>query len=173
MGRLWKTKRPMTDHLLREDCGYELLYTKQLNQEQCEGPVGRKAGEGGGVGGGWSRRGGLVEVVAKLVAVCGISASRMLMDSGQVCTQYINTSCYISHQSLSICCLQRASVVLKPQSPTGSFQVSSSRTSHMFPDVDPLSASREARVPGPQYSCGLQTQPSMSQAPLRAAHSKK
>lgn len=45
-GRLWKTKRPMTDHLLREDCGYELLYTKQLNQEQCEGPVGRKAGEG-------------------------------------------------------------------------------------------------------------------------------
>ena len=32
----------MTDHLLREDCGYQLLYTKQLNQEQCEGPVGRK-----------------------------------------------------------------------------------------------------------------------------------
>ncbi|TKS80714.1 hypothetical protein D9C73_014816 [Collichthys lucidus] len=45
--RLQKTKRPMTDHLLREDSGYELLYTKQLNQEQCEGPVGIKAGEGG------------------------------------------------------------------------------------------------------------------------------
>lgn len=38
---LWKTKRPMTGHLLKEDCGYELLYTKQLNQEQYEGPVGR------------------------------------------------------------------------------------------------------------------------------------
>lgn len=31
-------------------CGYELLYTKQLNQEQCASPMGRKAGEGGGVG---------------------------------------------------------------------------------------------------------------------------
>ncbi|TNN66652.1 hypothetical protein EYF80_023186 [Liparis tanakae] len=37
--RLWKTKRPTTDHMLREDCGYQLLYTKQLNREQYEGPV--------------------------------------------------------------------------------------------------------------------------------------
>ncbi|KAI9548059.1 hypothetical protein NQZ68_013078 [Dissostichus eleginoides] len=51
-GSLWRTKGPMTDHLLREDSGYELLYTKQLNQEQYEGPVGRKAAEGGGAGGG-------------------------------------------------------------------------------------------------------------------------
>lgn len=52
-GRLWKTKRPMADHLLREDCGFELLYNKQLNQEQHECPVGRKAGEGV-VEGSWS-----------------------------------------------------------------------------------------------------------------------
>lgn len=39
--RLWKTKSPVTGHLLQEDCGYELLYTKQLNQEQHEGPIGR------------------------------------------------------------------------------------------------------------------------------------
>ena len=45
-GRVLKTKRPMTDHLLREDCGYELLYTKQLNQEQYEGPVGRRGWRG-------------------------------------------------------------------------------------------------------------------------------
>lgn len=43
----------MADHLLREDCGFELLYNKQLNQEQHECPVGRKVGEGV-VEGSWS-----------------------------------------------------------------------------------------------------------------------
>lgn len=104
---------------------------------------------GMGLGVGWSRRGGLVEMVAEVVAVCGISAPQILTDSGQVCTQYINTPRYISRQSLSTCCLQKASMVLKPQSPSGSFQVSSSRTSHTFLDMDLLSASQEGRVPGP------------------------
>ncbi len=165
----------MTDHLLREDCGYELLYTKQLNQEQCESPMGRKMGGGRGrcwrrLGAGWSWRGGLVEMV---VAACGISASQILMDSGQVCAQSINTPRYISHQSLSICCLQKASMVLKPQSPSDSFQVSSSRTSHTFSEMDLLSAAHEGRVPGPLHPCGLHTQPSMSPAPLRPAHWEK
>lgn len=90
-----------------------------------------------------------VVLVAVIVAVCGISAPRILMDSGQVCAQYINTPRYISRQSLSTCCLQKASMVLKPQSPSGSFQVSSSRTSHTFPDMDLVSASQEGRVLGP------------------------
>ena len=89
------------------------------------------------------------------------------------CTQYINTPRYISRQSLSICCLLKASTVLKAQSPSGSFQVSSSRTSYTVPDMDLLSASQEGRVPGPPYCCGLHTQPSMSQAALRPAHCKK
>lgn len=89
------------------------------------------------------------------------------------CTQYINTPRYISRQSLSICCLLKASTVLKAQSPSGSFQVSSSRTSCAVPDMDLRSASHEGRVPGPLYCCGLHTQPSMSQAALRPAHCKK
>lgn len=89
------------------------------------------------------------------------------------CTQYINTPRYISRQSLSICCLLKASTVLKAQSPSGSFQVSSSRTPCAVPDMDLGSASQEGRVPGPLYCCGLHTQPSMSQAALRPAHCKK
>lgn len=87
--------------------------------------------------------------VAVVMAVCGVSAAWILMDSGQVCAQYINTPRYISRQSLSTCCLQKASMVLKLQSPSGSFQVSSSRASHTFPDMDLVSASQEGRMPGP------------------------
>lgn len=161
--RLWKTKKPMTDHLLREDCGYELLCTKQLKQEQwAKVPRGGRmwAGPDEAVEWKWS---------AEVVTVCGISAPQILMDSGQVCAQYINTPRYISCQSLSICCLQKASMALKPQSPSGSFQVSSSRTSHTFPDMDLLSASAEGRVPGPLYSCGLLN----LACPLTAARCKK
>ena len=140
-GSLWKTKRPMTDHLLREDCGYELLYIKQLNREQSERPVGRKTWEGA-VEGGWSGRGGPVEIVTEVGYECSISALRVLMDSGQVFAQCINTPRYISHQSLSTCCLLKASVVLRPQSPSGCFQVSPSRTSHTFPDMDMQSSSQ-------------------------------
>lgn len=39
-----------TDHLLREDCGYQLLYTKQLNREHYEGPVGERGQRGAGDG---------------------------------------------------------------------------------------------------------------------------
>lgn len=85
---------------------------------------GEKGYGGGGVLGrlrvGWSRKGGLLELVAQDMTVCGVSASQLLMDSGQVCTLHINTPRYIRLQSPSICCLQKASMVLKHQSPSGS-----------------------------------------------------
>lgn len=64
-----------------------------------------------------------MEMVAEVTDECGISAPCILMDSGQVFAQYINTPRYISHQSLSTCCLRKASMVPKSQSPSGSFQV--------------------------------------------------
>lgn len=116
-------------------------------------PWGREASGGRGtvfewVGGvvGWSRPSGLVKMVTEVVAARGISAPQILMDSGQVGAQYINTPRYISRQSLSTCCWQKASMVLKPQSPSGSFQVNSSRTSHTFPDMDLRSASQECQA---------------------------
>lgn len=70
------------------------------------------------------------------MAICGISPSQILMDTGQVCTLDINTPRYIRRQSLSICCLQKASMVLKLQSLSSSFQVSLSTASHRLPDMD-------------------------------------
>lgn len=67
-GRLWKTKRPMTGHLLREDCGYELLFTKQLNQEQVEGPEGKKD---------WSRGGGGSAALDEVVLRKWLQRSRL------------------------------------------------------------------------------------------------
>lgn len=135
-------------------CGYELLYTKQLNQEQCEGLVGRRTGGGGGVG---EVEGRPVQIrwssAAEDLALCVMSASQILItESDQVGALYINTTRYIRPQSLSICCSQRAAVVLKHQSPSGSFQVSSSRASYMFPDVDFFSASRECTSPPMQLN---------------------
>lgn len=106
--------------------------------------------------GGWSRWSGLVEVVTGVVAPCAISAPWILMDSGQVCAQFINTPRYISRQSLSTCCLRKASMVLKPQSPSCFFQVSSSRASYTFPDMDQLSATEEGVSTRPSrrgFSC--------------------
>lgn len=158
----------MTDHLLREDCGHELLYNKQLNQEQYGDPVGREAGEGWRCRWGWRGSAGPGEAVLwkglqrLWLHVAYVCATQVLMDSGQVYAQFINTPRYISCQSLSTCCLQKASMVLKLQSPSGSFQVNSSRTSHTFPDMDLLGGS-----PGPLQSHGLHTQPG------RPAHCKK
>lgn len=88
-------------------CVDELLYTKQLNEEPREGPAGRKPGGGGG---------GVGRGLPEHVAACNISASAM--DSGQVDAQFINAPRYIRCQSLSICCLRKACVAVKHQSPS-------------------------------------------------------
>lgn len=74
-------------------------------------------------------RGGPVQLVAEVTTVWA------LIDSGQASAQCINSPCYINHQSPSTCCLQKASMVFKPRSPSGCFQVSSSRTSCTHPDT--------------------------------------